>query len=119
MPRDHLLVDGDDLADAMRRIHDELAGLEAVTLRRLLLLNCHTPCTPVRRRRLTPAKPLRPGTARFATQAREDPGNLEPKPHKNRPAAQVALIPVEVFVFRRLTLPGHESMLCHRQVTSL
>src|SRR6478752_9424318 len=103
MSRDHLFVDGDDLADAMRRIHDELAGLEAVTLRRLLLLNCHTPCTPIRRRRLAPAKPLRPEDRPDLPQAREDPGNLEPEPHKNKLAAQVALIPSEVFAFRRLT----------------
>ena len=32
----------------MRRVDDEFIRLEAVTLRRLLLLHCHTPCTPIR-----------------------------------------------------------------------
>src|SRR5690606_5467511 len=42
-----LFLDGDDLADAVRRIDDMLAGLEPLTLCRLLLLGCHTPKTPV------------------------------------------------------------------------
>src|SRR5690606_38525426 len=45
--RDFLLLDGGDLPDAVRRIDDELAGLEAIACRGLFLLGSHTPQTPV------------------------------------------------------------------------
>ena len=57
-PATYLLVDRDDLADAMRRIYDVLAGLEAVTLRRLFLLRLpYALYSLLRRRRFSPAKP--------------------------------------------------------------
>jgi hypothetical protein len=49
MPGNFLFVDRRNLADAMRRIDDEFAGLETVTLRGFFLLGCHTPATPVLR----------------------------------------------------------------------
>src|SRR5690606_31853986 len=46
MSRNFLLFNGRDLADAVSRVHDELARLEAVFGRGFLLLGYHTPCTP-------------------------------------------------------------------------
>src|SRR5690606_30978310 len=51
VPCDLLILDSDDLADAMRRIDDILARLETLPGRGLFLLVCHTPCTPCYRTR--------------------------------------------------------------------
>ena len=48
--RDLLLLDGDDLADAVGRIDDEFVGLEALALGRLLgVIPGTTPCSGLRR----------------------------------------------------------------------